>query len=290
MGKIRKITVYSEKLLEDRKILLISDIHKQKGKSENHLKLIKSQLVENFHNIDFVVIPGDVVNDANDLQDKSFNRELAKELEQFLSGKKTIISLGNHDQMHLNNSKKWEPASNELIYEALDNVPNIKLLRNGELIVDGDMSFSSFSPNVRYYTERKENIEDYKKEFYEFYNENLFNEETYNVFLTHEPQSIIKLSRLNKSCIQNNTDLVVSGHMHNGLLPNIMQPFFKNRGLLSPQLELFPEFAQGTYKVAKTDFIINGAVNTRVETPLINSLYSYNATLIDIKSQKTKVR
>ena len=71
--------------------------------------------------------------------------------------------------------------------------------------------------------------------------------------------------------------------MHNGLLPTIMHNFIKNNGLISPQMEILPSFAQGEYSIEDTDFIINGAINTRVETPLINKLYGANATLLTIK-------
>lgn len=290
MGTIKKIEIYSEKILKDRKILLISDIHKEKGHSEKHLNLIKEKLAKGFSDIDFIVIPGDIVNDANDLKDLSFKSQLREELTEFLSGKKAIVSVGNHDQMTLSSSNRWESSSPELIYEGLEEIPNMRILRNGENILDGEISFSAFSPNVRYYTERKENIDDYKKAFFEIYNEELFSQQNYNIFLTHEPQSIIKLSKMNKECIQPYTDLVVSGHMHNGLLPNMFHRFCKNRGILSPQFELFPEFAQGTYKIDNTDFVINGAVNTRVEMPFINDLYGYNATVIDIKTKQKNNR
>lgn len=283
MGKITRLTIYSDKLLSNKKILLVSDIHKQKDKKENHLFLIKKELGQEFNDLDYILIPGDIVNDANDLASTSFKNQLQDYLQEFTENKKTIVSPGNHDQMTLNSSKKWENSNLELIFSGLSDIPNLKVLRNGEKIQDNEIAFSAFTPHVSYYTKEKESIEFYRNEFYENYNEKLFESENYNILLTHEPQSIIKLSRITNHCIQANTDLVVSGHMHNGLLPNVLNLLCKNRGILSPQFELFPEFAQGIYQTEDTQFIINGAVNTRVETPIINFLYGYNATVIEMK-------
>jgi len=292
VGKIKRLTIYSDKVLGDKKILLVSDLHKQKDTKEKHLKELKNKLDSEFTAIDYIVIPGDIVNDASDLISQSFKRRLQEELSEFISDKKTIVSPGNHDQMTMSDLKKWTKGNSELIFTELKGIPNMKILRNGENIVDNEISFSAFTPRVEYYTENKEDKDLFKEEFYKIYNEHLFRPQNYNILLTHEPQSIIELSKLNNQCIQPNTDLVVSGHMHNGLLPNIFHAFCKNRGILSPQLELFPKYAQGTYKVGDTTFVINGALNIRIETPIINDLYGYNATIIDIKKspQKTKKR
>lgn len=110
-----------------------------------------------------------------------------------------------------------------------------------------------------------------------------FNQNKFNIFLTHEPHSIINLSLENNKCIQLYTDLVVSGHMHNGLLPNFLHPYCGTKGIISPQMELFPEYAQGEVKVGDTDFIINGPVNARIETPLINRIYGPSATIITLR-------
>ena len=74
--------------------------------------------------------------------------------------------------------------------------------------------------------------------------------------------------------------------MHNGLLPNFMQPFMKNKGLISPQMQLLPEYAQGVYQLKDTTFLINGPINTRVETPLINKLYGPNASVVTLKKTR----
>lgn len=285
MAIVKRLVFYSDKILDDKKFLLVSDIHKQMGEVK-HLRLVKKHMGSEFRKLDYIIIPGDIVNNAEDLNDKEFRNKLQEELLDFSEEKKTIVSIGNHDQMILLPSKKWKGISSELIFKVLRELDNFRVLKNGESIVEGEIAFSSFTPSIEYYIDYKEDMRVFEKEFYQNYNERLFDEKNYNIFLTHDPQSIIKLSRETNKCIQPYADLVLSGHMHNGLLPNILHGLCKNRGILSPQMELFPEFAHGIYQIGDTTFVINGALNTIIEIPIINNLYGYNATVIDVKRKK----
>lgn len=186
--------------------------------------------------INAVLIPGDITNNVNDLEDRDFRALLQEELLSLTQEKPVFVSYGNHDLMAKNNKEIWIPGKKELLKKTIEELPNYHFISNGQRTKQNDITISVCSPNYGYYESKKnknqrENPEDYSRIFYANYNENLFDETTYNIFLTHEPQSIIKLSKEKGSCIQPNTDLVVSGHMHNGLLPNFMQPFMANRGL-----------------------------------------------------------
>ena len=68
MGKIRKLTIYTEKIPCDISFLVISDIHRDKNKGKENLMRIKD-LVD-LSKIDSVIIPGDIVNDVNDLAER----------------------------------------------------------------------------------------------------------------------------------------------------------------------------------------------------------------------------
>lgn len=290
MGKIRKLTIYTEKIPCDISFLVISDIHRDKNKGKENLMRIKD-LVD-VSKIDSVIIPGDIVNDVNDLADTEFKEQLQKELLSITKYKPTFVSLGNHDQMTHAEDGIWIPGNVDLLRETIEEIPNFHLISNGEKCNMNYLNISACSPGFDYYESKdhskseRENSKDYQEIFDATYNENLFSEDSFNILLTHEPQSIIKLSKENKGCIQPNTDLVISGHMHNGLLPNFMQPFMKNKGLISPQMQLLPEYAQGVYQLKDTTFLINGPINTRVETPLINKLYGPNASVVTLKKTR----
>lgn len=51
-------------------------------------------------------------------------------------------------------------------------------------------------------------------------------------------------------------------------------------------MQLFPEYAQGVYQLEDTTFLINGPVNTRIETPLINNLYGPNVSVVTLKKTR----
>lgn len=289
MGKINHLTIYSWKIPCDITFLIISDIHRDKTRGKENLMKIKKLV--NLDEIDSIIIPGDIVNDVNDLKDQEFKNTIQEELLSITTYKPTFVSLGNHDQMTHSEEGIWIPGQTELLKETLQEIPNFHLIENGQKCDMNYLNISACSPNFDYYEDKekkkseRESTEDYQTIFNQTYDEKLFSDSKYNIFLTHEPQSIIKLSKKARTCIQPNTDLVISGHMHNGLLPNIMQPFMANRGLISPQMQLFPEFAQGTYQLKDTTFLINGPVNTRIETPLINNIYGPNASVVTLKKK-----
>lgn len=288
MGRIKELNVYTDKLKKTKKILLVSDIHKEKKCGQENLDNLKEELIYDIDDVDFIVIPGDLINDTEDLKDPIFRRLFLDSLESFTEGKPTIVSAGNHDKMTRIGTEKWNLGDKSLLPLALRELDNVTFIRNQITHRVGNICFGGFSPNCTYYLNKKESKEEYSKQFYSMFDKDKFSRETFNIFLTHEPQSIINLSKEKGECIQPNTDLVVSGHMHNGLVPVFLHKLHGNKGWISPQMDLFPKYAQGEHTIGDTDFIINGAVNTRVETPLINKIYGPNATIITINPSKEK--
>lgn len=287
--KINNLEIYTSKIKDNIRLMICSDFHLTKEERyddglKNLYKIMNSNRI-NYNNLDCIVIPGDLVNDIIELKDKEFQEKFIKVIAEYTKGIPTFISYGNHDMMTKDNNGKWSIADKEILKDALSDLSNIKIIENGDRVDFDSLSFSAFSPEFEYYEEKQENI-DYYLEQYKLHCKNNFDKSRYNIFLTHEPQSIIKLSTKENTCIHLNTDLVISGHMHNGLLPSSLKGIIKNKGLISPQMKLFPEFAQGEYKINYTDFIINGPVNTRVENPIINNLYRTNATILTLKKKK----
>lgn len=291
MAHITNFNINTNKITRDRRILSLSDFHLTGDKGFEHLKEIKSKT--DMTKISHIVMPGDIVNDVNELKDNKFRDSVLQALSDFAEDKHVFLSAGNHDQMTLNN-KKWQRGDYSLLQETIKQLPKFHLLKNGERITVNDITYSAFSPDYSYYEdedkERKdlEAESDYEEAFMKNYNANLFDNNTFNILLTHEPQSIIKLSTKKGSCIQDNTDLVLSGHMHDGMLPHFFKRFCGNIGIISPQMQLLPKYAHGTVNVGDTTFVINGPVNARVESSLINELYGSNATVIDLVKTKRR--
>ena len=291
MAHITNVNINTDKIDRDRRILSLSDFHLTEDKGFEHLKEIKSKT--DMTKISHIVMPGDIINDVNELKDNKFRNKVLQALSDFADDKHVFLSAGNHDQMTLNN-KEWQRGDYSLLQETIKQLPKFHLLKNGERITVNDITYSAFSPDYSYYEdedkERKdlEAESDYEEAFMKNYNANLFDNNTFNILLTHEPQSIIKLSTKKGSCIQDNTDLVLSGHMHDGMLPHFFKRFCGNIGIISPQMQLLPKYAHGTVEVGDTTFVINGPVNARVESALINEIYGSNATVVDLVKTKRR--
>ena len=288
---INNIKINTNKIVDSKKKLIISDLHLTKELGYEHLNEIKNKV--NMDEIDHIIIPGDIFNDVNELSNDTFKNKTLKELSDFADNKQVFVSVGNHDQM-TQGENGWEIGNFKLFENAIRQLPNFHLVHNGEKIVCDNIAYSAFSPDFSYYEDhdkkRKdmESPSDYRRKFMEYYNADLFDDDTFNIFLTHEPQSIIKLSSARGTCIQNGTDLVVSGHMHNGLLPKWLHKFAANRGIISPQMQLLPKYAQGNIEINGTNFIINGPVNAMVENSLVNNVIGANASVVEFT--KTKKR
>ena len=280
---IKRITVNTDKILTDKYFLVVSDIHKTKDLDKDNLSLFNKQLKRIKHQIDYILIVGDIINDTEDLLDIDFQNRFRKEMIEFLKDYRTIISLGNHDESTKidKNKDKYRQGDSTILKEILDSMDNVYLLDNNTTYED-DISFASFNPNLDYYIKYYGEKSEFLRQFSASYTDK-FSEKMFNVLLCHDPESIIKLSKLEGKCIQPNTDIVVSGHMHNGFLPPMLNFIIKNRGIISPTKSYFPKYAHGEVDINTTKFIINGAINSRVENPIINYLYGPNATMIELK-------
>ena len=281
MAHITNVNINTDKIDRDRRILSLSDFHLTEDKGFEHLKEIKSKT--DMTKISHIVMPGDIINDVNELKDNKFRNKVLQALSDFADDKHVFLSAGNHDQMTLNN-KEWQRGDYSLLQETIEELPKFHLLENGETITANDITYSAFSPDYSYYEDENKERKDLESD----YNASLFDNTTFNILLTHEPQSIIKLSTKKGSCIQDNTDLVLSGHMHDGMIPHFFKRFCGNIGVISPQMQIFPKYAHGTVNVGDTTFVINGPVNARVESSLINELYGSNATVIDLVKTKRR--
>lgn len=275
-SNINKLQINSNKFNHvNKNILIISDIHLTNKKGMRNLKKIKDDLCDEFNNIDYILIVGDIIDNGNDLFIEENRIKFKYYLDNFICRKRTIIVLGNHDLINTN--------SVILFKEMFKDIKNVSILDNGEIIKEDIFSFMGIVPDREYYYDYKEDIGKYEK-FVLSKCKNKFDKKSFNIVLTHSPISILEYSKINNKCVIDNTDLVVSGHMHNGLVPIFLQKFLKGRGFVGPFKKLFINYCYGIYKVANTTFIINGAINTYVKNKVINSLFSAKATLIKISS------
>ena len=160
------------------------------------------------------------------------------------------------------------------------------ILDINEKIVEDNIEFSAINNSVHYYFEFYESKEFFEEEYNLRTEKMKFNKSCFSILLTHDPKSIYALSKEHNKCLVPNTDLVISGHMHNGFTPNFLQDKLKGYGLVSPDYTLFPEIAYGIKEVGETLFLTNGAVSSFIEIPILNKLFGINCTILTLEPQE----
>lgn len=281
MGKIRRLTIYSDKIKSTKKILVYSDLHLGFKERSNIKELFTiPELSPNLYN--YILIPGDIVHSGKVLEDKYIRNDVVDKLALLTGTTPTYVSLGNHDQYERFGFETWSAYCANAAISTFNILPNMKLLDINQKVVTEDLEFSAINNSVHYYLENHESSEFFEKEFYLRQSPMSFSSEYFSILLTHDPKSIYRLSKERNASFIPKTDLVVSGHMHNGFTPNRLQDAMGGRGLLSPDYTLFPEVAYGIKTVADTIFLINGAVSSFVEVPIINKLFGINCTILEL--------
>lgn len=277
-----KYNVYTDKDINDIKITLISDLHYTDKTSLKKMKKIIDKVV--LTKPDYIVFPGDLLDEGKDINDNLLI-DLIINLSKIA---KVIFSLGNHDLMQLENGH-WASHKNETTFNKIQMLNNVEVLDNTSIELD-NVRFTGFTvPFGSYEEDRGFNYfkTAINKEFIKPLDNNL-----YNILLCHTPVHVIneKNYRIN---IMKNMDLVLSGHMHGGLVHPLMEPFLpKHIGLISPEKELLPKNVRGYIVSNGTHFIISKGLTTFSQTAGIfkhfDGLYPMNIDEITISKQLKK--
>ncbi len=281
MGKIRRLVIYSDKITHSKKILTYSDFHLAfKDRSNINEVFSIPELSPSLY--DYILIPGDIVHSGKVLEDPTMQSRVIDKLTRLTGATKTFISLGNHDQFERQGFENWTAYCQEAAISTYNKVPNTQILNISDKVVEDGIEFSAINNSVYYYLDYKESSEFFEQE-YNLKNPKMsFSNDNFSILLTHDPKSIYRLSKKTGTCFVPNTDLVVSGHMHNGLTPNFIQRMMQGKGFLSPDYTFFPEIAYGVHEVGDTIFLVNGAISSFVEFPLVSKLYGVNCTIIEL--------
>lgn len=225
----------------DTNIVHISDIHYYNKKCIKRLNKILEKIKKIKPN--YICITGDITDES-----RVYNEEIFLDwLTKLASISKVIICLGNHEY-YLNCEKNIFGLNYELM-DKIKKIKNIYLLNNENKKID-KINFIGLNLTFEHYMSNNECNESFKK--YIKYVKT--DKNCYNVLLCHTPSNII--DNINEL----NCELVLSGHMHGGIMPHIFRKIFKNRGLISPQKKLFPKNIYGHIKINNKNLIITSGV------------------------------
>lgn len=267
----------------NKRICLIADIHFSENYNLETFSYILANVKEN--RPDFICIPGDLLDD-NNVSNINKIDNLINFIKQLSDIGSVIISLGNHDITNFVGHKRTY-LFNEKWYLNLNTIQNVYFLNNKSLIRD-NITFIGLSNSFSYYYSKPN--EDVNKFIDELDNFIKVRPNTYNILLCHSPVCPLKKDTIQKSKNIKKIDLILSGHMHNGLTFKFLDKK-GTRGIIGPFNKILPKYARGyTFKYInnrKVNLIINGSViKFSNEAPKIfhklNFLYPINIDYIDI--------
>ncbi|CDE95075.1 predicted phosphohydrolases [Clostridium sp. CAG:914] len=278
--EIVKDILSSKKLKKDITFIHIGDIHYNETTSAKKLEYIK-YAIEDAHP-DYIFITGDLLDRPKITKNKEKIKLLVSWLNSLGNIAKVFISLGNHDII-LEEDYKF--------FNKLNDINNIYVLNN-QSYEDENVFISGFTlPTNYYYNIEKHEDEDALLETLQ----NNFNlvtnlpKKKYKVALIHSPILLSEKKIVEKS---KEYDLVLSGHMHNGLIPRILDKIIKNNyGLISPDKRLFAKNTRGKIKTKYYTIIITGGItklspsSTKILSKL-NGLYPISINKITVKGEK----
>lgn len=278
--EIVKNILSSKKLKKDITFIHIGDIHYNETTSTKKLEYIK-YAIEDTHP-DYIFITGDLLDRPKITKNKEKIKLLVSWLNSLGNIAKVFISLGNHDII-LEEDYKF--------FNKLNDINNIYVLNN-QSYEDENVFISGFTlPTNYYYNIEKHEDENALLETLQ----NNFNlvtnlpKKKYKVALIHSPILLSEKKVIEKL---KEYDLILSGHMHNGLIPRILDKIIKNNyGLISPDKRFFAKNTRGKIKTKYYTIIITGGItklspsSTKILSKL-NGLYPISINKITVKGEK----
>ena len=212
--------------------------------------------------IDYVFFLGDLVNSLHVLEDEVAYAKLLNFLRQIAQTAPLIIVLGNHDEYYYRSNKYLErPDLYHKLHNDLQSIVDVHVLGTDQeidspIFDDGAIRVLGLSlPRACYYkqgttreTHRKGQLA-FDRLIGQYLPQLTSVQDRDRYVLMHSPTYL-------SPCLLNQDFLVLAGHMHNGVVPPILDELtrFTHRGLVGPglcrtglrdhQFELFPRYAR----------------------------------------------
>lgn len=214
---VDKHFIETKKDVQVNKIVSFADIHLNPSLNKKMFKMLLNFLVNDPPEI--ITIPGDIMN-AKYYSDRRCLDKLEYLLTSLSEFSNVFISLGNHDIYKMNSNER----SN---FDKLNRIKNVYALDNAQVKIK-NLNILGFSPTHKAYEveEKLGNkifIEQFRKSNFNVSNQN------FNILLNHNPLQIVDLNV--QECLDNifkYIDIIISGHLHNGYLPDEIEENFKN--------------------------------------------------------------
>lgn len=280
------------------KIAVISDIHFSRLVKNLKLRAIIKQF--ELARPDYIFIPGDLIDTLECVDSESERQRFLNFLQNLTaisSVRKMIVGLGNHDFYRIPENKKgWLIVRDEEFLKSLRQIQNLVLL-DDEIYQDDDIFCFGYTQKKSYYTEDGVNFAENAEAQLEDLTKTLAN-------LPEPPADKLKFALIHAPTHLQTPDIefllqpfdyILSGHMHNGIVPPVLDEFWRNqKGIISPTKKLFSGACRHTLKTYDDKLIVVGPVTTfHAHLGLfekLNVFYPTYLTYLEISDKKTYAR
>lgn len=236
-------------------LAVFSDIHYCKNYPRKRLDAIYRNIQE--YSPNYICIVGDLLDQGDVLQDESCKEEFIGWLQQLSKIAPILIAIGNHDVTLHKNGRCQYYYPKELL--EIGKYSNIYILDNSCIILDS-ICFLGYTPPYSYY-ENHEKVDIYQSDIDtqlgSIFSKNC-DTSCDTILLCHTPLYVIH-PKVRQTSVLCAVRLVLSGHMHNGLIPFSCRG---NYGLIEPFKKLFPKYARGSFQLDHIHYLISGGVIT----------------------------
>lgn len=303
---------YNQSIKHALKFFLISDIHFSDKVKSATLRAITKQTSQK--QPDYIIIAGDVVDSLDCIQNPSNLKRLTSWLEQLGKVAPVLIGLGNHDFYRKNPEHKsifsskrhWFSEINAKYIDTINSIDNVQLLNN-EAYEDDKVYIFGFTQAPEYFQFNRDEKHsssivhpgdedlDVMLSDLDSLNQKLISnlpKHKAKIVIIHSPVFLID-SQIAAKLYE--FDYFISGHMHNGVVPPIINDFWRSdRGLVAPGKKLFPRNARTKITSPYDKIITLGAVSTIQDSAkpitFLNSLYPINIATLELTKNELLAR
>lgn len=249
--KLKTDIVLNNNVKNDIIIVHLSDIHFSSITKVKDLEKIYNEVKKIRPN--YIMITGDLIDTPMITKNNSKIKELITFLAKMGKITKVLISIGNHDVLCDDDYK---------FFNKINDLYNIYVLDNKSYFDEFIYVCGFTLPNEYYYNVNKQEdmpiLLNHLNKHKEIVNK--LPKNIPKVALIHSPIKVASYDVLKKL---HEYDLILSGHTHNGMVPDWLTFMFKkNMGIISPYKSLLPEIAKGKIEKninnKKITIIING--------------------------------
>lgn len=270
----KQYVITSSRIKKPISILLATDLHYFNLKNLKQFSCIVEALQQ--EKFDYLVIGGDILDEAI-VEQEELMIEFLKTCAFYAP---ILLIYGNHDFV-LHRGKDIYYHKQENFWRQVEQLNNVTIL-DQDIFETEDIRWIGLTLPFRYYYEAKEDKEYLLRYFKE--NPHQYPTNKYNILLVHSPLAIIN----SKIDFLNTIDLMLSGHTHNGMVPEKLEWLFKNHGVISPFKKIYPKNVRGIFSFGKTMVIISGGItklsrNSHIEW--LNRFWKPEITKITIKPE-----